>query len=363
MLKNKNILLISPEPWDHIFVSKHHYAVHLAKRGNKVFFLNPAGKPYSISSSGYAGVYEMNYPFFLTGLRILPKPVQRLLIRKTYERLQSVAKEKFDIVWSFDNSVFYDFEALPASVVKISHIVDFNQDFQFVKAVRTADVCFCSAEVIRQRMQPYNENVHKILHGFNECEPVAVTLPGSSKIKAVYSGNLAIPYIDWTILTDAIISQPHVDFVFIGPGKEDSSFSHHMELLQKSENVFFLGRVDPCLLQGYYQAADVLLLCYQSRYQSTQVTSPHKMMEYLGSGRVIVTTFTSDFAPFASLLAMTRANNEYVALLRDVLMNLDRYNSAALSAQRKAFASDNSYSRQVEKMSEILDGYMRANKE
>ena len=38
ILKDKSILIVSPEPWAHLFVSKHHYAVHLAQRGNKVFF-------------------------------------------------------------------------------------------------------------------------------------------------------------------------------------------------------------------------------------------------------------------------------------------------------------------------------------
>ncbi len=37
----KTILLISPESWGKSFVSKHHYAVELAKKGNIVYFLNP----------------------------------------------------------------------------------------------------------------------------------------------------------------------------------------------------------------------------------------------------------------------------------------------------------------------------------
>ena len=41
-LKNKTILIISPERWGTNFVSKHHYALELAKNNN-VYFLNPDG--------------------------------------------------------------------------------------------------------------------------------------------------------------------------------------------------------------------------------------------------------------------------------------------------------------------------------
>ena len=40
-LHNKTILLISPQSWGTMFLSKHHYAIELARRGNTVYFLNP----------------------------------------------------------------------------------------------------------------------------------------------------------------------------------------------------------------------------------------------------------------------------------------------------------------------------------
>ena len=43
-LRNKTILIISPQAWGKMFLSKHHYAIELAKRGNAVYFLNPPGE-------------------------------------------------------------------------------------------------------------------------------------------------------------------------------------------------------------------------------------------------------------------------------------------------------------------------------
>ena len=40
-LKNKTILILSPQSWGTMYVAKHHYAIELASRGNTVYFLNP----------------------------------------------------------------------------------------------------------------------------------------------------------------------------------------------------------------------------------------------------------------------------------------------------------------------------------
>src|SRR5215475_10747584 len=40
-LNNKTILILSPQSWGKMMLSKHHYAIALARKGNKVFFLNP----------------------------------------------------------------------------------------------------------------------------------------------------------------------------------------------------------------------------------------------------------------------------------------------------------------------------------
>src|SRR4030081_3223301 len=50
-LKNKTILLISPQGWGPMFLSKHHYAIELAKRGNTIYFLNPPGEGHDSKNS------------------------------------------------------------------------------------------------------------------------------------------------------------------------------------------------------------------------------------------------------------------------------------------------------------------------
>ena len=110
--KGKNILLISPEAWSHLFVSKHHYAIELSKRNN-VFFLNPPTETFSLEGTDYKNLWKIDYKPFMKGLRFFPAFLQRYFMRRKFDKLEKLASIKFDCVWSFDNSVFFDFTFLP----------------------------------------------------------------------------------------------------------------------------------------------------------------------------------------------------------------------------------------------------------
>lgn len=353
-LRNKNILLISPEPWDHIFVSKHHYAIHLARLGNAVFFLNPPSTNISLKETEFQNVFSVTYLGFPQGLRFYPKFLQRFFIKKKFNELHDLCKTEFDIVWSFDNSVFFDFSALPTTVLKLSHIVDLNQNFQVERAATTADYCFCTTDLIKNNLLKFNTKVTKINHGFNqpknEIEPIP--LVGTSSIKALYAGNLAMPFIDWDIIFKVVIDNPKVDFIFIGPDRDRISDNldndKAKQQLFERDNVFFVGRISADELLKYQKAADILLLAYQEDHREDQA-NPHKMMEYLGSGKMIVSTFTSEYTELAKkqYFLMSDKNAELPILFKKTVSELKFWNSSEKMALRKSFAQDNTYSKQI----------------
>jgi len=353
-LSDKNILLISPEPWDHIFVSKHHYAAHLAKRGNVVLFLNPPSNRNSVSNTDYENVYTVEYTGFPKGLRFYPRYFQQYFIRKKFEKLQMLCNAKFNIVWSFDNSVFFDFSALPPTVVKIFHMVDYNQDFQLPLASETSDYCFCTSESIKKKLENYSTRVFKIQHGYNvpsEINPVK--FPGKNPVKALYAGNLEIPYIDWHLIQELVTTNNTVDFIFIGPGSNQNSINK----LKGLPNCFFYGKVSAVELQNYYASADILLIAYRESLQLTQLTNPHKMMEYLGSGKMIVATFTAEFEDYAEegLFLMSKMNSEFSELFKKAILNIDYWNKLELQSRRKDFATSNTYDSQIHRIEGIIN--------
>lgn len=359
-LNEKIILLISPEPWDHIFVSKHHYAVHLAKLNNVVYFLNPPSGRFEVQTTQFPNVHSLQYEGFPKGLRFYPAFLRRWYTKHVFEGLQKFVGVRFDIIWSFDNSVFYDLDALEKGILKISHIVDSNQNFQTKTASSSADFCFCNTESIKRRLMAYSSKVYKIQHGLNiVLNPPPVDLPGGAKIKALYSGNLAIPFIDWKILYEVVSAYKEIDFIFLGPNADEFSASINplhpfKEKVMKLDNVFKLGRVDSGCLISYLKCADILIMAYQEEYQKDQVSNSHKMMEYLYSGKVIVTTYTSEYEDISNLMVMTKQNSEFKEIFSKVSMNLHQYNRVELCEARTRFAISNSYEKQIERIQNII---------
>lgn len=354
--------MISPEPWNHIFVSKHHYATHLAERGNVVFFLNPPSHKQEVRPTVYQNVYQVDYKGFVKGVRFFPSIVQKMLMRRSFEELQEQVGALFDVVWSFDNSVFYDFSALPKSVLKIAHVVDLNQDFQTEKSAKTAQICFCTSQPILERLQKFNPRTFKINHGFtNQDIPnILMPLPGKASVRALYAGNLAIPYLDWCLLHQIVIKHPEVDFIFVGPGDELTGETDQQQIakqkVKSAINTFFTGRASVSELRQYQVQVDVLLVVYQEKFQKGQTTNPHKMMEYLGIGKMIVSTYTAEYIDVESkgLFLMSRSNKEFPDLFTHAIQDLASWNETQKQRARRQVALNNTYSRQIDRIENLL---------
>ncbi|WKV13429.1 hypothetical protein [Marivirga harenae] len=353
-LQNKTILLISPEPWNHIFVSKHHYATYLAKRGNKVYFLNPPTAQESCEETEYHNVFSVHYQGFIKGLRFFPSLLQRQRIRKKFQKLQKRCRTKFDIVWSFDNSVFFDFSALPQEVYCISHIVDLNQDFNTELAASTANLCIGVIPPLVQRLAKYNDNSFLIGHGVqkfnNQYE--SITLPGQNTVKALYIGNMDMPHIDWSLMNLLVNQCPKVDFVFLG---SKSEHNQAINTLIKKANGFYLPSVPAKELPQYLITADVLLLAYQLAYDSEYAT-PHKMMEYLASGKMIMATWTAEYEELyqKELFYMSKSADEYLELFKNVVANLDAWNHTDKKKDRIHYALNYTYDKLIERMEQLM---------
>src|SRR5690606_22199372 len=114
------------------------------------------------------------------------------------------------------------------------------------------------------------------------------SLPGVNKLKALYSGNLDIPYVDWNLFKEIVSSNPEIDFIVAGSW---SDIGKQTEMKYFS-NFFNIGKLSSEELNEFYASGDILLLLYKADHFSEQVSNPHKMMGYLASGKMIVTTHT-----------------------------------------------------------------------
>lgn len=350
LLRNKSILLISPESWDHIHVSKHHYAIHLAKRGNRVFFLNPPSEGNSLVSSKIENLSIVEYQGFINGFRFLPKLLREKLTLKKFKEIEKQASVRMDVVWSFDNSAFYDFDALPKNVFKISHIVDLNMDYQTEKAVSTSNVCFFSTEVIGKKIRKFTDNAFFIDHGYSVPEiSKKDNFLVNSSLAIGYAGNLDIKYFDWNLIETAVNQYKNLHFYFAG----SCNNKKRKEWMDKVKNVHFVGILKKDELFNFLNSMNVLIITYLADSFRDQLANPHKLMEYFGTGKPVVATFTQEYDGL-DLLYMSQTNGEWLKVFRHVFENLEACSSNDLVHRRKKYAIDNTYDNQIDRIEKII---------
>lgn len=352
----KNILIISPEPFNFIYVSKHHYAITLAHFGNNVYFLNPPNKKafdsFQLQQTSISNLFIVNYPGQIIGLKYFPSIFRKILNRKFLDKLEKILSIDFDIIWLFENSRFYDLNSFTKSL-NIYHQVDLNQNYNLRRAASVADICFCTSDLINQKIIKFNNLVYKIHHGTSEkslAYKYATSQKKDSKVTAIYIGNLDMPYIDHNLMYDLVALNPDVDFIFIGPFSNEGLFFSKLYALT---NISWLGVIDSSEIPNYLNLADIFLVAYAEQFHTDQ-SSPHKFMEYFARGNVIVSTFTDEYKDKRDLLLMADKNIDLVNLFSYAKSNLILLNSEENVLKRRKFASENSYLRQVSKISDLL---------
>lgn len=348
------ILIISPEPWDAHAVSKHHYARSLAAQGYRVLFLDPpelGRRGFVLEDvSGCLGLQRVRAGKVAPGLRFLPTPLRRWLEQRWLHQLEQQAGCFIEVIWLFENSRFYDLR-FAGSRLKIYHQVDLNQSFHPELAASTADVCFCTTELIRQRLLPHNPSCHSLQHGVAIPKASASLSPTdqqrfpAGQIQAMYVGNIEMAYLDLDLLAKVIEQHPEVCFHLVGGYSRDGAL---FQQLDSAANVVWWGQVESLRIPALLAHADLLMVCYKAQHHADQA-NPHKLMEYMASGRTVVATYTAEYAAHQHLLAMseTGCNAGFPELFASVLANLNVWNIPERISARQAFAADHTYHRQL----------------
>ena len=105
----------------------------------------------------------------------------------------------------------------------------------------------------------------------------------------------------------------------------------------------------------YINKYDLLLLCYTGDMNIAEMANPHKLLEYLSSGKPIVSHYIDEYKDHSDLLLMAGRKNEIPLLFRDVVSKIEFYNSDELMNKRKEFAKVRSYSNLLETIEDYFD--------
>jgi hypothetical protein len=376
VLTKKTILLVSPQSWGKMFVSKHHYAVELARQGNTVYFLNPPDENKTSSKTIIiepSGVHEnlffihhrLWFPYnikfhFISLFHILMKPHVKNIARQIGKPL--------DIIWSFDLGHLYPFSFFPNSL-KIFHPVDEPTTRTAVNSARGAQVIFSVTHEILDKFRQFRVPKYFINHGVADyfLEPLAIDKEKQNHLVHVgISGNLLREDIDRTILLQIINENPGIVFECWGSyqlrqsnigGKDDESVKTFILALQQQPNVILHGVVDAVALAKELRRMDAFLICYNINKDQSRGTNYHKVMEYISTGKVIISNNITTYSdkPFLVQMVSERDHNKALpALFSTVISDLQTYNKEEWQKARVAFATENFYTIQIQKIGELI---------
>lgn len=362
-----SILIISPEPWTGHFVSKHHYALELALRGHDVLFFGPpeAGNTWieSVSPDHPQNLRLLHAPRVVPGLRYLPAFIRRRLETRWLRAVEQLAETRFDIIWLFENSRFFDMH-FAGDRLKIYHQVDLNQDFHPEIAAATSDLSIAISEPIETRIKQASKSLLRITHGCalknfagteervseDKANDIAKTF-GRFPVNAVLTGNLTIPYLDQDLIAELVKRHPSVGFHFVG--KYATDYGLH-KFLSSAGNAIFWGQQPAQDLPVYLGQANILLVAYRTQGSLDQLANPHKIMEYLAAGTCILATRTLEYEGRPGLVNMATDSDDFLHQFSEIIKNLQEQNSPEQVAIRRAFAADNSYSLQLDRIAAAL---------
>jgi hypothetical protein len=357
----KAVLLISPEAWGQNFISKHHYAKELASRGYRVYFLNPPTQAFKCRQIE-KNLIVVDYKPLFRGIGKLPKYFSGRLIVREITTLEKKINDKFDIIWNFDSSRFFNLSKLKEKL-RICHIVDMAENIQRNLLAETSDVCFCTSDFIEEELLPFNRYVYKIHHGYkfpDEMFSIGDEFD-SSIIQIGYVGNLTRSCIDWNLIFKLIETYPDAQFNFIGStGKSNLSHNRikgeYLDFLKGKPNVNLLGQKESNLIPSYLRKFDVLICAYkmESDVDLKQHSNLHKLMEYIGSENITVSTYVDEYKDKKELLGMAENTSDFLIKFNQVVGNVGFYNSTKLKQERMTFVLNNSYAKQLNKIEEYL---------
>ena len=374
-LKNKTILLISPQSWGTMFVAKHHYAIELAKLGNEVYFLNPPDNDnwnlkswrnrIRVEQSGIDNLqliwHELYFPFIL---KFHAKKVFDFFMRRQITNILSALNKPVDIVWSFDLGNLYPLSNF-TKAYKIFHPVDEPRDAEAVNAAKGADIIFGVTKEILEKYQTYPVAKHFINHGVSEYFFNTPPSVGNGSIRVGMSGNLLRPDIDQEILLRIIRENPQVVFEVWGNydisnanlGAADGNSRQFINSLKSFPNVLLHGSVSSTQLPNEFGRMDAFLICYDIEKDQSKGTNYHKIMEYLSTGKVVISNNVTTYKEQPDLIQMAQSrdnNGELPDLFRRVIKELNIHNSTERQEKRSKYAFQNLYSEQLAKIASLI---------
>lgn len=360
-------------------VSKHHYAVELAQQGNTVFFLNPP----NISKGVQVRIVEHeDIPhLFIVDYNLFFPSILRFHARKLYDFLLTFCIKKIlktialpiDILWCFEPNLFSNFKHFKAQFT-IYHLVDLVHSHQIAVA-QTADLVLCVAQQYLDAFVHTGKPTLLVNHGlsavFAELAqkniPQIDTFQDTKRLKIGFIGNFASGALCFELFEKLVRRYANIDFYFwgsyevkdnnLGGSENNQALTDIVNFLKTAPNAYLKGITATNDLAAAMQTIDAFILPYLYASRDYQPTNSHKILEYLSTGKTIVSTFIDRYKDEKDLLLMTTQNateDDFMLLFDQMLQDINIHNAPEAQQKRINFALENTYLKQIEKIENYI---------
>ncbi len=364
-----------------MYISKHHYSVELAKLGNNVYYLEPVNLGFTRKISVKTPIDELSnlkvisysIPWLINLLRFKLRFLYNLIMPFLVKRLLQGLNVNFDIVWCFETNIYSNLHWFK-SAFRIFHPVDLLCYKHQLDVAFSADLIVTVSETIISSLSNHKGKVFFINHGLGSdfVDKAKQKLNSKEKnidnlvnrVKVGFAGNLFRDDLNREFIFKVVTKYPDIKFHFWGPilpsdsnlGAEDNkSNSEFIHFLNCQSNVSLNGIVRGEYLAEALMDCDILLLPLKNS-KMYDGSNSHKIIEYLGTGKAIVSHFVSSYRN-TKLLEMAIDDNWQNILLtfQDTLVNLKNINSHNRQIERIEFALSNSYLNQIFKIEHLVN--------
>lgn len=241
-----------------------------------------------------------------------------------------------------------------------------------IQATAGAQIIFSVIREILEKFKDYPVPKHFINHGVADCFLKNALPKKESNIPARvgYAGNLLRQDIDRMVFLQIINENPEVIFELWGSygprqsnigGNGDEESLAFINQLQIKSNVILHGVVPVETLAIEFQRMDAFLICYDINKDQSRGTNYHKVLEYLSTGRVVISNNITVYQQWNNLIEMVpnRTHNKQIPnLFHKVLSNISYYNLFKKQEERISFAKNHRYNLQLKKMDLTISDFL-----
>lgn len=354
--------------WDGVWQRPQQFLSRLSRSHRVLFVEGPTlvqeeVRPFSklIPAAGFPNV-TIKQSFFPAGRFNDGAWVDAERHRLLTEALQGPLAGHFDrhVQWFYDPMAVEAFARKTGEHAVVYDCMDQLSQFKFAppelirreeQLLTQADVVFCGGRKLHEAKSVLNSNCHfygcgvEVDH-FSKARSRETLAPlDLESVRRPILGYFGVvdERMDYELIARLADANPDWSLVIIGPVVKVDP-----DALPVRPNIYWLGRREYADLPAYTKAFDVCLMPFALN-EATEFINPTKALEYMATGRPIVSTAVPDVVSnFSTVVKVARSPEEFIGFCRDAL---DRRDEAAIE-RGLAMAEQNGWDSIVGKLEE-----------